>query len=453
MTPMLQHWTRARPYASGTRAALDARGPGGRRARDRVRARARAAAASPRCCGRSPGCSRWTAGGCCSDGADQAGVPAHRRGVGLMFQDHQLFPQRDVGGNVAFGLRMHRCRASSGRRRVAELLDLVGLPGAADRAVAALSGGEQQRVALARALAPEPRLLMLDEPLGQLDRSLRERLVVELRRALRPVGHHGARRHPRPGRGVRARRPGGGDARRPDRPDRHAAGGLAAARRRSSWPASSASTTSSTATVERAGRRHRLGQGAGARGRRTGGPRRLLVRPAGVRLVPADGACAARWPRARSGAAHVAVLLRPEARPLLEAECALRDAPEAGDGRGRLRRGRNCRARPTRVPYRVRGMTTLAHDRYCEEIAQQVGQLRAVVTSGADLAATGCRPVRTGRWSELMRHTGCALRWSETLVRTRAEDGDRRRTGVPLRGGPEAQNDAGSAGRLAGRER
>ncbi|HEY9332507.1 MAG TPA: ABC transporter ATP-binding protein [Streptomyces sp.] len=122
------------------------------------------------------------------DGADQDGVPVHRRGLGLMFQDHQLFPHRDVGANVAFGLRMHGVRRSEQERKVTELLDLVGLPGAERRAVAALSGGEQQRVALARALAPRPKLLMLDEPLGQLDRSLRERLVVELRTLFARLG-------------------------------------------------------------------------------------------------------------------------------------------------------------------------------------------------------------------------------------------------------------------------
>ncbi|MER7047781.1 ABC transporter ATP-binding protein [Streptomyces jumonjinensis] len=121
-------------------------------------------------------------------GRDQSDVPVHRRGVGLMFQDHQLFPQRDAGGNVAFGLRMRGVGRVERDRRVAELLELVGLPGAGRRAVASLSGGEQQRVALARALAPEPRLLMLDEPLGQLDRGLRERLVVELRELFGRLG-------------------------------------------------------------------------------------------------------------------------------------------------------------------------------------------------------------------------------------------------------------------------
>jgi thiamine transport system ATP-binding protein len=134
------------------------------------------------------GLTRADAGAVRLGGRDQAGVPAHRRGLGLMFQDHQLFPQRDVGGNIAFGLRMRRVPRAEAERRVAELLDLVGLPGAQRRPVAALSGGEQQRVALARALAPRPRLLMLDEPFGQLDRDLRERLVVELRQLFRSLG-------------------------------------------------------------------------------------------------------------------------------------------------------------------------------------------------------------------------------------------------------------------------
>jgi len=114
-------------------------------------------------------------------GDDLAGVPPHRRGFGLMFQDHALFPHRDVLGNVSFGLRMQRRPRSEIDARARETLALVGLSGFEHRKVSELSGGEQQRVALARALAAAPRLLMLDEPLGALDRSLRDRLVADLR--------------------------------------------------------------------------------------------------------------------------------------------------------------------------------------------------------------------------------------------------------------------------------
>jgi thiamine transport system ATP-binding protein len=115
------------------------------------------------------------------DGADLAGVPPHRRNFGLMFQDHALFPHRDVIGNVAFGLRMQGLPRPEVEQRARASLALVGMTGFETRRVAELSGGEQQRVALARALAAEPRLLMLDEPLGALDRELRDRLVTELR--------------------------------------------------------------------------------------------------------------------------------------------------------------------------------------------------------------------------------------------------------------------------------
>ncbi len=122
------------------------------------------------------------------EGAPIDDVPPHLRGFGMMFQDYALFPHLDVAGNIAFGLQMQGRPQAEARARVAELLELVGLAGYERRRVYELSGGERQRVALARALAPRPRLLMLDEPLAALDRTLRERLQEELRTILRAVG-------------------------------------------------------------------------------------------------------------------------------------------------------------------------------------------------------------------------------------------------------------------------
>ena len=122
------------------------------------------------------------------DGRDLARVPTHRRGFALMFQDGQLFPHQSVAGNVGYALRLRRVPPARVAARVAELLELVGLPGFGDRAPATLSGGERQRVALARSLAGEPRLLLLDEPLSALDRSLRERLAHDLRDILTRAG-------------------------------------------------------------------------------------------------------------------------------------------------------------------------------------------------------------------------------------------------------------------------
>jgi ABC-type Fe3+/spermidine/putrescine transport system ATPase subunit len=125
-------------------------------------------------------------------GEDLLGVPVHRRNFGLMFQEFALFPHRTVFENIAFGLRMaptgQRPNEAQIRQRVGEMLALVNLEGYGDRSIFALSGGERQRVALARSLAPNPRLLMLDEPLGSLDRALREALMTELRTILKRVG-------------------------------------------------------------------------------------------------------------------------------------------------------------------------------------------------------------------------------------------------------------------------
>ncbi|MEU6195419.1 ABC transporter ATP-binding protein [Streptomyces sp. NPDC047061] len=268
------------------------------------------------------------------DGHDQARVPAHRRGVGLMFQDHQLFPQRDVGGNVAFGLRMRGEGKAQQAERVGELLELVGLPGAARRAVAGLSGGEQQRVALARALAPRPRLLMLDEPLGQLDRSLRERLVVELRELFGRLGttvlavtHDQGEAFALADRVVVMRDGRIAQSGTPldvwQRPaDEFVARFLG-------FDNVVPATVEGTVAVTPWGKVP-VPEGSGQ------GTRTLLVRPAGVRLVAADAGLPCTVAARTFQGTHVTVHLQPRdgGGPRLAAACALREAPEAGDAVG-----------------------------------------------------------------------------------------------------------------------
>ncbi|WP_328750860.1 ABC transporter ATP-binding protein [Streptomyces sp. NBC_00285] len=264
------------------------------------------------------------------DGIDQAGVPAHRRGVGLMFQDHQLFPQRDVGANVAFGLRMHGAAKAQQDERVRELLDLVGLPGAARRAVGALSGGEQQRVALARALAPRPRLLMLDEPLGQLDRSLRERLVVELRELFGRLGttvlavtHDQGEAFALADRVVVMR------------DGRIAQSGTPL----EVWQRPADEFVARFLGFENVVEGTVSGEAADTAWGKIPVPEEapqglhtLLVRPAGVRLLPADQGLRCTVTARTFKGTHVAVHLQPaDDGPRLEAACALRAAPEVRD--------------------------------------------------------------------------------------------------------------------------
>ncbi|MCX5122194.1 ABC transporter ATP-binding protein [Streptomyces sp. NBC_00193] len=260
-------------------------------------------------------------------GADQAAVPVHRRGVGLMFQDHQLFPHRDVGGNVAFGLRMRGASKRSSEARVTELLELVGLPGAQGRAVASLSGGEQQRVALARALAPSPRLLMLDEPLGQLDRGLRERLVVELQGLFSRLGttvlavtHDQGEAFALADRVVVMRDGRIAQAGTPLEVWQRPASEFVARFLgfENVVPAELSAGVAATPWGK-------VPVPAGS----PAGEHQVLIRPAGV-VLSAEGLGCEVVSRTFRGT-HVALLLRPEAGPVLEAECGLEGAPAVGD--------------------------------------------------------------------------------------------------------------------------
>jgi ABC-type Fe3+/spermidine/putrescine transport system ATPase subunit len=121
-------------------------------------------------------------------GRDVTALPASARGVGMVFQNLALFPHLTAAENVAFGLRMRGLPRPEIRRRVDAALELVRMQGFEERLPAQLSGGQQQRVALARACAIEPTVLLLDEPLGALDRKLREEMQVEIRALTRRLG-------------------------------------------------------------------------------------------------------------------------------------------------------------------------------------------------------------------------------------------------------------------------
>ncbi|KGF05637.1 ABC transporter ATP-binding protein [Arcanobacterium sp. S3PF19] len=145
----------------------------------------------PSGCGKSTllravaGLERVTAGVILVSGKDVTDVPVHKRNIGMVFQDGQLFPHRNVFRNVSYGLEMRHMPRAEIRARVLSLLELVQLGDYADRSPSTLSGGQAQRVALARSLAPEPQILLLDEPLSALDRRLRETLAVDLRKIIK----------------------------------------------------------------------------------------------------------------------------------------------------------------------------------------------------------------------------------------------------------------------------
>ena len=118
------------------------------------------------------------------DGEPVLALPPHRRGVGLMFQELALFPHLDVARNIEFGLRMAKWPKQARQARIEQLLELIGLADFGRRRIHELSGGERQRIALARTLAPEPAVLLLDEPLGSLDEALKHELRAQLREVL-----------------------------------------------------------------------------------------------------------------------------------------------------------------------------------------------------------------------------------------------------------------------------
>jgi putative spermidine/putrescine transport system ATP-binding protein len=112
-------------------------------------------------------------------------LPVEQRNIGIVFQSYALFPNMSVAGNIGYGLKLRQIDVAEQRKKVAQLIAMMGLEGLADRRIDQLSGGQKQRVALARALAIRPRLLLLDEPLSALDAALRERLRIELAEMLR----------------------------------------------------------------------------------------------------------------------------------------------------------------------------------------------------------------------------------------------------------------------------
>ena len=232
-------------------------------------------------------------------GADVTGVPPWKRNVGMVFQNYALWPHMTVRRTSPSGSRSAGCRATSRSARVDAALELVGLAGYGERRPNQLSGGQQQRVALARTLVIEPQVLLLDEPLSNLDAKLRVQMRAELRRAAAHARHHHDLRHPRPGGGDDDRRPHRGDGPGRDPAGRHA--GRAVRRPANRFVAQFVGSVNLFEGELRAGDLFvsptlgecRLPADLASR---PPGPACLAFRPHAVRL-DAAGAARRRWPR------------------------------------------------------------------------------------------------------------------------------------------------------------
>jgi len=129
-----------------------------------------------------------TSGTLLFDGEDISRIPPHKRNINTVFQSYALFPHMDVYENIAFGLKIKKEKPAAIKEKVSKMLDLVNLSGFEGRSIKSLSGGQQQRIAIARALVNEPKVLLLDEPLGALDLKLRKEMQAELKNMQRKLG-------------------------------------------------------------------------------------------------------------------------------------------------------------------------------------------------------------------------------------------------------------------------
>ncbi len=167
-----------------------------------------------------------TSGSILLDGKEINMLPPNKRDMSMVFQSYAIFPHLNVAENISYGLNVQHASKAEIERRVKRVMELVQLSGYEKRAPNQLSGGQQQRVALARALIMEPKVLLMDEPLSNLDAKLRETMRSEIRRIQQEPGHHQRVRHPRPDRGHDPFGPGGGDEPGPDRAGGHPDGSL-----------------------------------------------------------------------------------------------------------------------------------------------------------------------------------------------------------------------------------